>query len=157
MSPFKRFRFAPAIHAPVRTLIPALALFLALLPLGAAAVEGGNQASASAKSGEALIITSAEQPARCIAPVHINRIDGREVKVQKLGFDVEAGQHTMSGRAVIDTSFCPAVGVARGGEVQPLEAEFEAGKTYYVGLDHSAPHRSEWKLVIWKVEGPDRS
>ena len=183
MNPFRRFRSASGMQSPVktavhaprqtlgqtldqtlgqapiqvlgRTLLTALALILCLvlLPAGAVAEE-----PAAATSGEAKIITGAEQPARCIAPVHIYRIDGREVKVQKLGFDLEAGQHTMSGRAVIDSSFCPAVGISRGGEdIQPLEADFEAGKTYYVGFDHSAPHRRDWKLVIWKVEGPDRT
>ena len=36
--------------------------------------------------------------------------------------------------------------------IEPVEANFEAGKTYYLGFDHSSPHRKDWKLVIWKVE-----
>lgn len=105
------------------------------------------------EAGKAQIITSAEKPAECIAAVHVNRIDDREVKVQKLGFEIEPGVHTLSARALIDTSLCKAVGIGTGMEkVGPLEVNLEAGKTYYLGYDHSAPHRRDWKLVIWKVE-----
>ena len=30
--------------------------------------------------------------------------------------------------------------------------EFEAGVTYFVGLDHSSTNRDEWKVVAWKTE-----
>jgi hypothetical protein len=33
-----------------------------------------------------------------------------------------------------------------------LEAEFEASKTYWVGLNHRSPHRKDWKYVIWNVK-----
>jgi hypothetical protein len=36
--------------------------------------------------------------------------------------------------------------------IPDLEADFEAGKTYYVGLDHSSKNKEEWRLVIWKTE-----
>ena len=36
--------------------------------------------------------------------------------------------------------------------VPDLEADFEAGKTYYIGLDHSSKNFNDWRLVIWKVE-----
>jgi len=109
-----------------------------------------------AEDGKAKIVTGTVRAAQCISSVHINNIDGREVYVQALGFDIDAGEHVMTGRAIIDTTFCKAV---RSGsqryKVQPLEANFEAGKTYYVGYDHSSSYAKEWKLVIWKVEGGD--
>ncbi len=104
------------------------------------------------------IVTSSEKPAECISAVHINKIDGREVKVQKLGFELEPGTHSLSGRAVVNTSFCKAMGLGtQRHKVQPVEANFEAGKTYYIGYDHSSPHRKDWKMVVWKVEGGESS
>ncbi len=57
----------------------------------------------------------------------------------------------MNGRANINTTFCTVVWGNQGSPIPDLEADFEAGKTYYVGLDHSSKNRNEWKLVIWKV------
>ena len=122
-------------------------LLLLLVPFLAFA---GDEAEATAK---AKIVTGMEKAAACISSVHVNTIDGREVKVQALGFDIDAGTHTMTGRALINTSFCKAMGTgSQRYKVEPLEAEFEAGKTYYVGYDHSSSNRRDWKLVIWKVE-----
>ena len=107
-----------------------------------------------ANAGEkAKIVTSLENPAKCISAVHINNIDGQEVQVQKLGFDIDPGTHTMLGRTIINTSFCKVMGRGSGVEkIEPLEADFEAGNTYYVGFDHSSRSRKDWKLVIWMVE-----
>jgi len=107
----------------------------------------------SAEPGTAKVITSFEKPSECLSAVHVNKIDGKEVKVQKLGFDIEPGAHSLSGRAIVNTSFCKAMGNGMTREaMEPVEANFEAGKTYYLGYDHSSPHRKDWKLVIWKVE-----
>jgi hypothetical protein len=120
-----------------------LILCLLLLPLQANAEEENT----------AKIITSFSNAAQCIAPVHILNIDGREVRLQRMGFDIDAGRHTMSGRTLVDTSFCQTVGRATYHDnTPPLEAEFEAGKTYWVGLDHNSPDRKDWKYVIWKVK-----
>ncbi len=103
--------------------------------------------------GKAKIVTSLENPAQCISAVHINNIDGQEVQVQKLGFDIDAGTHTMLGRTILNTSFCKVMGRGSGVEkIEPLEADFEAGNIYYVGFDHSSKSRKDWKLVIWRVE-----
>jgi hypothetical protein len=119
-------------------------LSLILLPFAAAAED----------AAKAKIVTGTELAAQCISSVHVNNIDGREVKVQSLGFDIDPGTHTMTGRALINTSFCKAVGPGNQRySVEPLEADFEAGKTYYVGYDHSSSNRKDWKLTIWKVEG----
>jgi len=122
------------------------ALLLVLMPAFALAGE----------AAKVRVVTGMEKAASCISAIHVNNIDGRDVKVPKLGFDVEPGKHTMTGRALINTANCTATGIgSQRHNVQPLEAEFEAGKTYYVGYDHSASNRNDWKLVIWKVEGGD--
>lgn len=102
---------------------------------------------------KAKIVTSHNNAAQCISPVHILKIDGREVAVQRMGFDLDPGKHTMAGSALINTAFCAVVGTGTYRDsAPPLEAEFEAGKTYYVGFDHSARNRKDWKYVIWKVK-----
>jgi len=105
------------------------------------------------EEGKAKIVTSHNNAAQCISPVRILKIDGREVAVQRMGFDLDPGKHTMAGSALINTAFCPVVGTGTYRDsAPPLEAEFEAGKTYYVGFDHSARNRKDWKYVIWKVK-----
>lgn len=99
------------------------------------------------------VVTSFNNAAQCISPVQIRKIDGKEATVQRMGFNLEPGQHTLSGSAVIDTSSCLTIGsTTRHATAAPLEAEFELGKVYYVGYDHSSADRDDWKIVIWKVE-----
>jgi hypothetical protein len=102
--------------------------------------------------GKAQIITQNERPAQCISRVVITEIDGRLSNVARQGFKLEAGTHSMNGRAIINTSQCPAVRGKSTYTIPDLEADFEAGKTYYVGLDHSSKNKEEWRLVIWKTE-----
>jgi len=105
------------------------------------------------KAEKAKIITGHNKAAQCISPVQIRKIDGREAAVQPMGFSLDPGTHTMTGSAKINTSACPTVGKGTGrNKVEPLEADFEAGKTYWIGYDHSSKDRDDWKLVIWKVE-----
>lgn len=106
-----------------------------------------------ADENKARVITSVARTAQCISPVRVTQIDGRTVNVPRAGFSIEPGHHTLKGRSLINTSVCRTVGIGTGQtEPPPLEAEFEAGKTYYFGIDHSAPNRRDWKYVIWKVE-----
>jgi hypothetical protein len=121
--------------------IPILAL--SILPFSASAGD----------PGKVQIVTSFNQAAQCISPVHIKRIDGKEASVQRMGFTLEPGKHSLSGSAVINLSHCPAVGsTTRHHAAEPLEAVFEPGKVYYVGYDHNSADRKDWKIVIWKVE-----
>lgn len=123
-----------------------IALFLSILPFSA-------MAESNAK---AQIISGFNNAAQCIAPVRMTKIDGREATVQPMGFDLEPGVHSMKGSVVVDTSSCKTFGRnSQRYKVEPLEADFEAGKVYYVGYDHNAPDRKDWKLVIWKVEDKD--
>lgn len=108
-----------------------------------------------AGEGVALVIGSAEDPVNCISPVSINTVDGTELPGGRMQVTLEPGKHTLSGAAKVNTSFCSKVGVSRGGKknaVAPLEAEFEAGKTYYLGLNHKASRETGWFYEIWKVE-----
>ncbi len=104
------------------------------------------------KTGKAQIITQSERPARCISRVVIDEIDGRLSNVSGQGFTLDAGTHSLNGRAIINITNCPAVRGRNSYVVPDLEAEFEAGKTYYIGLDHSSKNKEEWRLVIWKTE-----
>ncbi len=115
---------------------------LALLPGYVAAGEGGT----------AKIITQNSLASQCIASVVIDEIDGKLSNVTRQGFDLEAGKHTMNGRAILNVGNCPALRGRNSYVVPDLEADFEAGKTYYVGLDHSSKNKEEWHLVIWKTE-----
>ncbi len=100
----------------------------------------------------AMIVTSYDRPAQCISPIAVHRIDGEEVQVPTLGFEIEPGIHSLNGRATLNLDYCKTL---RGNEqinIPDLETVFEAGKTYYVGFDHSAPRREDWRLVVWKTE-----
>jgi hypothetical protein len=129
-------------------------LVILALMLVPALVVAGPDDEAHKHVAKAKIITGNEKAAECISAVHVNAIDGKQVYVQELGFDLEAGKHTLTARTIVNTSFCKAVGPSVGKDkTPPLEADFEAGKTYYVGFDHSSSNRKDWRLVIWKVEG----
>lgn len=106
----------------------------------------------SEEAGQAQIITQNERPAQCISKVVITEIDGRLSNVSRQGFKLDAGKHSMNGRAIVNTSQCPAIRGRPSYSIPDLEADFEAGKTYYVGMDHSSKNVEEWRLVIWKVE-----
>ena len=101
---------------------------------------------------KALIITQNNHDSQCISSVVIDEIDGRLRNVSKQGFKLEAGAHSLSGRALVNVVNCPEVRGRNSYVVPDLEAEFEAGKTYYVGMDHSSKNKEEWRLVIWKTE-----
>ena len=104
------------------------------------------------KSSKAKIVTQNERTAQCISSVVIDEVAGRLRNVAKQGFELDAGTHSMNGRAIINTANCPAIRGRNSYVVPDLEADFEAGKTYYVGLDHSSKNKEEWRLVVWKTE-----
>lgn len=119
-----------------------LILLLALAPV--VALAGKDKAK---------VITSNERPAKCIASVEIYQIDGEEVLVNPQVVELDPGEHSLKGRALnVDTTFCNALGATTRVEIPPLVHEFEAGKTYWVGLDHSAPNRREWRLVVYRED-----
>ena len=108
-----------------------------------------------ASEGKAKIVTQAFRDAECISQVTIRKLDGQNRFLSPQGFEVDAGKHSMSGSIAFNSGNCPGhSGNPRSNKRQyaPLEADFEAGKTYYVGFDHSATDPEEWAYVIWKVE-----
>jgi hypothetical protein len=122
---------------------------LALVPLLASA-----QPEFADYASLARIITGQADPQQCLSAVFIREIDGEELTTRTQDFQLQPGWHSMNGMAVIDTQQCP---VAIGGAPRPvpaLEYQFDAGMTYYVGLDHGSENPGDWRLVIWKVEGP---
>ena len=123
-----------------------LVLLLSLTGFVAFGVSAGED-------GKVQVITHFSNAAKCISPVAIKKIDGREATVQRMGFWIEPGVHTMTGSALIDASSCPTVGrTTNPPRAEPLEAHFDLGKVYYVGYDHSSRNKDEWKIVVWKVE-----
>ncbi|NIP19380.1 MAG: hypothetical protein GWM87_15395 [Xanthomonadales bacterium] len=71
------------------------------------------------------------------------------------GFELQPGLYTLSGRARLNLTYCRPTGSNNRVSVEPLKAIFEAGKKYYVGLDHSSKYRKEWHYVIWKIENQE--
>lgn len=101
----------------------------------------------------AMVITTGAPPVDCVADVEINKIDGEKVIVAMHGFEIEAGEHSLNGRALLDTTWCKLAKDERiAGPVADLQVNFQAGRTYYIGFDHKPDNRQEWKLVVWKVE-----
>ncbi len=122
-------------------------LILSCLMLVPAAVLGDD-------AGTATIVTGARKAVQCISPIEVYKIDGIETIVPELVFEIPAGRHTIQGRAKINTTHCKTVGRSfNRHQAAPLEADFEAGKTYYVGYDHSASNARDWKIVIFRVDG----
>ena len=109
------------------------------------------QAQASSED-KARIVTQNARPVDCISRVAIRTINGKQKFVSPQGFDLEPGRYTLNGTVALDTTFCKVVRGNENTRPAPLEAEFEAGKTYYIGFDHSSTNREEWHYVIWKVE-----
>ena len=106
---------------------------------------------ANAQSEMARVITSVEKPVQCISPISVYSIDGQLVGKNELGFDLEPGRHTLVGTANLNIRDCPVMRSGRSLDVPPLDYEFEAGKTYYIGLQHKSSNPQQWKFVVWRV------
>jgi hypothetical protein len=111
-----------------------------------------SQGAVAGPEDMARIVTQVNKPAECISRVAVRQINGREKFVSPQGFDLEPGRYTLAGTVALDTSYCRAPRRREPVNTPPLEADFEAGKTYYLGYDHSSTNPDEWHYVIWKVE-----
>ena len=129
---------------PVRRVIATAFAALCLLSFGSTPL--------AAKEDMARIVTQNSDPTNCISRVAIRTINGRDKFVSPQGFSLEPGTYTLSGTVALDTSICRVAPGNTFRSVPPLEATFEAGKTYFIGFDHSSPNRDDWAYVIWKVE-----
>lgn len=108
-----------------------------------------NLASAE---GKARIVTSVARPVQCIAPISVYNIDGKLVRMNEMGFELEPGRHTLVGTANPDSTNCPTMRSGRSMDIPPLEYDFEAGKTYYIGLQHKSSNQQLWRFVVWRIE-----
>lgn len=119
----------------------ALAALLAALPIAAFGADD-----------MARVITDVAKPVTCIAPIEVYNIDGQLVRENAMGFDLAPGRHTLVGTAKIDSVNCPVMRGNQALDVPPLDYEFEAGKTYYIGLEHKSSNQQQWRFVVWRVE-----
>ena len=118
-----------------------LVTLLAVLPAAVVAAEG-----------MARVITDVAKPVQCIAPIEVYNIDGQLVRENAMGFDLAPGRHSLVGTARIDSVNCPTMRGNQALDIPALDYEFEAGKTYYVGLEHKSSNQQQWRFVVWKVQ-----
>ena len=106
---------------------------------------------------ESQIVTFKGNVVKCLAPVAIRMIDGKLRQLPTTGFKLEPGFHTLAGEATTEYSSCPRAQRRSRKHlgIPAVEWFFEAGKVYYVALDHHYLHEEEWRLVVWKVESAD--
>ena len=102
------------------------------------------------------VVTQASHAADCLAPVAVNKIDGEKRAVPAQGFLIEAGLHTINGRAKLDISSCPFKDDdLRISPAPELEVNFESGKIYYIAYYHGSDNTEDWQLVVWNIEQAD--
>lgn len=101
----------------------------------------------------AQIVTHKKDLGHCLGPVVITHVDGQLRQLPPLGFDLDPGRHTLDGMSAPSGGLCMSARSSRSSPppITPLEADFEAGKVYYVGFDHSAHDPADWRLRIWKI------
>lgn len=101
---------------------------------------------------QARIITQQRLQAECISPVWVYKINGDLTSVSAQGFYVEAGEHELEAQAFINTTGCPVVTRIGDFFLPPMKGNFQAGATYYIGVDHRSPRFQNWHLRVWKIE-----
>jgi hypothetical protein len=104
-------------------------------------------------SGMARVVTNIAGPGECFAPVAITRIDGEKVAVSAQSFVIEAGLHSINGKATLDISSCPITDSRlQISSAEDLEMNFELGYTYYISYYHQSANPEDWQLVVWNIE-----
>lgn len=132
-------------YVPTATVFVFSALLLSLSSL----------AAEPAVNEMATIVTESVLPSECLATVLLDRIDGVKQFVPGKGFPIEAGVHSINGQVILDMTRCQSIDTyPEISRTADLEVNFEAGKTYYIAYDRSAPNPAEWNLLVWKVEEP---
>ncbi len=135
-------------------------LLLAALVLLACASHSGTENT----QRYATLITSYVPLYGTSQPIEISRIDDRRLNLGQ--FDMQSmqypnsrathrvipGQHTIHGIPIVRR---PDKGPRLAGldrTPQPLTANFESGRRYYLAVKPSEADRRRWQVVIWKVE-----
>lgn len=125
------------------------------LALLAAAFASAVTLAEEGEAPAARIVTGVPGPSACLAPVQVHTIDGEAASVGARGFDLAPGTHSLHAAALLDATKCPPQAVDGAGPLPPLRADFDAGKTYFIGLDHAAEDVRDWRLVVWKILAGD--
>ena len=107
-----------------------------------------------ADAGTARIITSVAKPVQCISPISVYNIDGELVRKNEMGFDLEAGKHSLIGTATVSGENCGLMRTGSAIDVPALEYDFKAGNTYYIGLEHKSANQQQWRFKVWRVVEP---
>lgn len=136
--------------------LPILHVFL-LLVLAAPPLAAQDDLQGDADTANMVrVVTQHGRAAQCIATLAVNRIDGEPAVVPAAEFFIEAGVHSINGRATLDTSRCPfdleKLQISRAAD---LEINFETGYVYYLGYDYRSPDPAQWQLVAWRVDQDD--
>jgi hypothetical protein len=108
--------------------------------------------SLCASGDKAWVVTSVDKPVECISPISVYSIDGELVHKNQMNFEIEPGRHTLVGTVSSFAAGCPTMRTSMGQDVPPLDYEFEAGKTYYIGLQHKSANQQSWRFVVWRVK-----
>ncbi len=116
-------------------------LFLGILPF-----------VAQASGDKAWIVTIVDKPVECISPISVYSIDGELVRKNPAGFELEPGRHSLVGTVSSLSAGCPTMRTSRSQDIPPLDYEFEAGKTYYIGLEHKSANQQSWRFVVWRIK-----
>ena len=98
------------------------------------------------------------KPASGLYRVEITEINGKLVGSGRSGgVWLKPGEYTIKARrADVRGEFTRTVGKSSTDRQKPdsneIELVVEEGKTYHLALDTNAPRRSDWEIVVWKVE-----
>lgn len=101
----------------------------------------------------AKVVTFMGRPDDCLAPLAVNKIDGKKRAVPARGFLIVPGVHSINGKAKLDLETCPlSSDKLYISSAADLEVDFQPGSTYYVGYHHQSVNPEDWKLVVWHIE-----
>lgn len=132
--------------------LKSLAIGLASLSIGCAAMAGGSFADPSEPHG--VVRTDVEKTASQIFPVDVVEVDGDLVSVDdKNAIWLTPGEHTLTVRSVVDLNATFGIKRTVGYSDGPNEVTLtvEPGKVYYVGMKALQGEKHNWKPVVWKV------
>jgi hypothetical protein len=143
-------------------------IIAAALIAGASSLAASDPAQAQdpaadpATATTATVITNEGLSERCILSTVVTAVDGKEVTASDKTdtFEFEPGEHSISGYGGADPTKCATftgdnpVAITEGEHIgqSTLKYAFEAGKTYYTGVDVRNADKSTWKLVVWQIK-----
>lgn len=128
----------------------ALAIGAVWLPL-----QAGEDFFVGPREPHGVVTGIVNQPAKELWAVRISEVNGRRTE-RDHGVWLAPGTYSIKADgAVVDRRRTTAVGRnirTRDRDDFNVELDVEEGKTYYLALDTSGANRSDWKLVVWRVQ-----